>query len=366
VITYPRITLVLLIALSGLILSPTIVPVESQSQVQAKYPTSYHFYVTFHDFRDADQSTNISIHFDAQFALVSGSPGLYGMDLRDVATGGAAHRETNGRCIYEDCTAAGWFFDFSVRFRGLGAGDFYPYDKWMFNLTLNTPLLSLANKTNLDMSAGSNAYGWEIAGTPIRELGQSSWGPVVMTIVLQRAGWTVFPIRFIPILLFIVLGLLVLIPADDLSSKTTVVTAVIFFILTSILGFGPSLPPRLYGLSFAEIDFYYLLLLAAVYLAESILEKRIIPRTRKHTQKEDRRYAMHLFPVAVTAFLAYSYTGSFGHLAKVYPWSALPIIETFALPPVAVAVGTVVDELLTNGGTLRHRLAKWLEKFSLA
>lgn len=264
-------------------------------------------------------------------------------------------------------TAQRWlgFFDFSVRFRGLGAGDFYPYDKWMFNLTLDTPLLFLANKTNLDVSARSYAYGWEMSWAPISRLGQSSWGPVVITIVLQRAGWTVLPIRFIPILLYFVLGLIALIPADDLSSKRTVVTAVIFFILTSILSLGPNLPPRLYGLSFAEIAFYYLLVLAAEYLTESILEKRIIPRTRKHVQKEERLYAMHLFPVAVTFFLAYLYTGSFGLLAKVYPWSTLPFFETFVLPPVAVLLGTVLDELLANGGLLFHRLAKWFEAFSL-
>jgi hypothetical protein len=278
--------------------------------------------------------------------MVSGTPGLYGLVVRDTATGGSAQRETNGECIYQDCTAAGWFFDFSVRFRGLGAGDFYPYDRWMFNLTLDTPLLFLANKTNLDMSARSSAYGWEIEGAPTMRLAQSNL--VVITMILQRAGWTVFPIRSIPILLFFVLGLVALIPSDDLSSKTTVVTAVIFFILTSILSFGPSLPPRSYGLSFAEIVYYYLLLLAAVCLAESILEKRIIPRTRRRGERSDRLFAMQMFIVATAFLLVYLYTASFAHLAAIYPWSWLPPLETFILPLAAITCGTLLDTLLAR------------------
>lgn len=316
-----------------------------EAQGETNNPTSYQIAVTFLDFRDSDQSANISIYLSAQFPMVSGPPGRYGLDITDRDTGSYAHEETNGTCANQACSAANWYFNFFVRFRGRGAGDFYPYDSWMFNITLETPLMFSAKNTNTEIHVASYAYGWEIKGTPATRLVEGPWGSDVITVVLQRAGWTVFPIRFVPIVLFLILGLTALIPAKDLSSKTTVITAVIFFILAFVLNLGPILPRRFYGLSFAEFVFYYLLLLASAYLGESILENRIFAQKRGG-KSETGLVIMQVFMVLLAFGLIFSYTSSFGSLTSTYWWSGPDIFETRYYPVAAVAAGTLLNVLL--------------------
>lgn len=343
--------------------------VRGPEQTTNHYPTHYQMFVNVLDFRESDFSANLSVSFNAQFE-VHGNPGGFGADLQDRDTGGYAQAESNAHCIYKDCSVAFWDFSFSVRFLGLGAADFYPYDAWMFNLTLTTPLLFEANATNTDIGARSYLPGWEFKQTPTsRVVGSHGLlqGQIVVTMILQRAGWTVQPIRLVPIVLFFVLGLTAMIPSDDLSSKITVATAVIIFVAASVFTLGTSLPARSYGPSFAETVFFYLILLAAVYLAESIAEKRLDlaisnwNKKKLHTDIYDPQQQfirlrdalrgvvpviMQIATLALAVNWILAYTSSYANLTSIYWWSAVDAVETRYLPILAVAIGTSLNAVL--------------------
>jgi hypothetical protein len=147
----------------------------------------------------------------------------------------------------------------------------------------------------------------------------------------------------VPLVLFLILGLTALIPPDDLSSKTTVVTAVIFFIAASVLSLGPTLPPRVYGPSFAETTLYYLLFIAATFLGEAILENRFFGGKKGKAKHPTSYFVMQVAMVTLAVGLIIFYTSYFGSLAATFWWSALDPISTLILPVVAVASGATMN-----------------------
>jgi len=308
------------------------------------YKTAYSVFLGVVDFREADHSANVSITLTAQLPMISGPPGGFSL-LVQAPGGGQGFAEANSSCIDVACTEGFWNFHLYARFTASGVTDFYPYDAWKLNITLTSLVLNEANTTNTDIGARSYVPGWGLIAGPATHIVNTGWGVITVPMTLQRASWSTTPIRYVPIFLFLVLGLTALIPADDLASKTTVVTSVIFFIAASIFSLGPSLPPRFYGPSFAETVFFYLLMLAAVYLGESILENRAIGQVKKAGKIHVLiQFALQVTVLGLAINWILTYTGSFISLASsAYPWSAPDLLETRYLPIVSVALGTLMN-----------------------
>ena len=339
---FPTSTILVLVLLPVILSCQGVSSVKAQTDTNPQYPSRFGYELDFLDFRESDHSANISVFFESHTAFHSaGPPEKLGLDLRERDTNDYSHQERNGSCDSQSCSVASWYFDFSVRFRSLGVSDLYPYDSYMFNITLEMPLLSLANKTNTEMLVRCYAYGWELKFLPITRVVTGYIGFLVVTAVLQRDSWTTAPVNLVPVFLFLILGMTVFIPSKDLSSKVTVCTAVLFFIAASIFTLGPNLPPRVYGLSFAETTLYYLLLISSAFLVESILENRAVARL------SSQRYVTlcFLFQIGVV-FLAISwinvYTNSFETLASNYWWASLDLFEMIEAkygPMILVALG---------------------------
>jgi hypothetical protein len=124
--------------------------------------TYYYFIVSVIDFRESDHSANLSIGFAAHFPIRNGPPGVFGLNLVNYHSGreDSANEETNGTCANVACTDAYWNFNFFLRFHGFGLTDMYPYDSWMFNLTLTTPLLFAANVNNTEIDPPKIEHSW--------------------------------------------------------------------------------------------------------------------------------------------------------------------------------------------------------------
>jgi hypothetical protein len=372
-------TVALCLAILGFTLFSFIVavaPVSAQSQTpnEARYDVQLNFI----DFREFDHSANISIYLNAYFPnRVAGPTGVFGLDVSNFCGSlGSAHKDVNGTCLNAACTAGSWTYNFFARFYGSGAIDFFPYDAWMFNITLDSPVLSIAD--NMNTQAYVSGYGlnswvitsWSHSGVNVRE----GWGTITLQVVLGRASWATEPIRYVPLVLFLILGLSTVIPHEDLGSKATICSAVIIFIAASMFSLGSNLPPRLYGLSFVEATYLYLLLVSVVFLLEFIFENRIgagianlSKRYNEHGSTIHARenlkiltiivcLAMQLIVVGISIYWIASYTGSFQNLAaKNYPWSMLNRAETQFLPFAAVSVGFI----LNLGMTVIARIWRW-------
>jgi hypothetical protein len=320
--------------------------------------------LNFIDFREFDHSANISIHLNAYFPnRVAGPTGVFGLDVSNFGGSlGSAHKDVNGTCLNAACTAGSWTYNFFARFYGSGAIDFFPYDAWMFNITLDSPVPSIANNTNTQAYVsgyGLNSWvitSWSSSGVNVKE----GWGSITLQVVLGRASWATEPIRYVPLVLFLILGLSTVIPHEDLGSKATICSAVIIFIAASMFSLGSNLPPRLYGLSFVEATYLYLLLVSVVFLLEFIFENRIgagiADLSKRHKElgaihTENLKIltiivclAMQLIVVGISIYWIASYTGFFQNLAaKNYPWSMPNRTETQFLPFAAVSVGLILN-----------------------
>lgn len=182
-------------------------------QASAQTHPYYEMGIGILDFRESDHTANMSIHFRADFEMKEGKPGLYGMDLENRWTrmmGDYVHQEKNGTLV--DDGIGSWVFDFSIRAHAFGASEFYPYDSWMFNLTLSTPLLHEANSTNFSGFVNPRGLpGWNIEGAETFRLTHFNYDDsATVTVVLRRAGWQIAPMLVIPPILLLMLGMTLL------------------------------------------------------------------------------------------------------------------------------------------------------------
>jgi hypothetical protein len=302
--------------------------------------------ITILDFRESDQTANMSIHFDAEFEMKAGEPGLYGMDLEnrwDGIFGDYIHQEKNGTLL--DHTIGSWVFNFYVRAHAFGRTEFYPYDSWMFNLTLSTPLLFAANKTNFHgvVNPLPGIPGWNVDTGPFAGAESFRLTHVLyehgttVTIVLRRAGWQIFPEQLISFVLLLVLGVSLLIPSEDLSSKLTAHTSVIFFIAALLFTLAGLLSPRRFGFSFVEISFYYLFSLASLYLMFAVIEDVCTSKNGiLYIRRERYRCALQIpgrvCILALVWVVPYWYVLSYQRAASSYWWINFPLSDTVLIP----------------------------------
>ncbi|MGA2784539.1 MAG: hypothetical protein ABSF09_07575 [Candidatus Bathyarchaeia archaeon] len=281
--------------------------------------------------------------------------------LRD----GPVHVETNAS--FNNYTkVATWQFSFYAIFHAFGASEFYPYDSWLLNLTTSSPILSMAKLNNISGDLlSSDAPGWD---TTLGSCSQTSGNLVSgglsycfhldrdslnVSILLRRAAFQTLPIRYMPIVMFLILGASVLIPQDDLASKTTVYTSLIFFVGALLLNISSSLPPRSFAFSFAEAALYNILFLAAAFLVESIFEK-ILPVTDFYVDNRFNRFRhFYLIPLmrvallAITFLTVYSYTNGYQGITRYYSWVDMSFFETFFLPVSASSLWIIIGVILS-------------------
>lgn len=336
-----------------MILSIAVLLFVSQSQVP---PASAHAYPSYEmgigilDFRESDHTANMSIHFLADFEMKEGKPGLYGMDLENRwnrITGDYVHQEKNG--TLEDGGIGRWVFDFSIRAHAYGASEFYPYDSWMFNLTLSTPLLHEANSTNFSgfVNPSRGIPGWNFEGAETFRLTHFSYDDsATVTIVLRRAGWQTVHVQVIPLILLLMLGMTVLIPSKDLSTKATVYTSVIFFVAALLFNLKDFVSPLRSGLSFAETSFYCLFIFASMFLVFAVIEN-------VYTVKEGMLYLpsargrialqilMRLLILTFVWYILYSFVSSYQNMASPYWWVSFPMFDTLFVPALSVGLGVL-------------------------
>jgi hypothetical protein len=266
-------------------------------------------------------------------------------------------------------------FNFNVRAHAFGRTEFYPYDSWMFNLTLSTPVLNDVNSTNL--YAALNPLGF--SGWTLREVsfgganvfrivrgGYPKWNSVVVTFVLDRASWQTTWVRSIPLILLLILGVSVVIPPVDLPSKATVYTSVIIFIGALLFNVASSISPIRFALSFAEVVFYYLFIAASLYLMSAVIENALFSREsvlNLGTGKRGRMYTsvlrllLYVFLLGFVCVVPFLYTVSYQELAASYWWVVLPLWETWLVPALCASSGIVVNLIGAALEFRRNRVA---------
>jgi hypothetical protein len=341
----------------------------TQAQIPKPLALGYpHFdmIVTILDFRDSDHTANMSIIFQAEFEMKNEQPVPYGMEFGntwDKAMPDYVHYDINGTSI--DSRIGRWKTEFSVRAHAFGASELYPYDSWMFNLTLSTPLLHYANETNFYGSVQPPARpGWDIqtvssghAG-PFRLTHINYGDGATVTIVLKRADWQTMPVRLIPMILLLILGVTVLIPPEDLSSKATVCTSVMFFVAALLFNLKDLISPLRFGLSYVEALLYYLILSASFFLLLAIGENlttkegSMLYRRSKKGQ-ESVQLIMRVITMAVVLTSLSVFVTSYEMTASRYWWICLPLVETRLAPVLAATSG-----ILLTVGVLPYKWKK--------
>lgn len=357
--TSPTILLVLLVAFLLALWQPQ-VPTAS-----AQILPYYEMGIGILDFRESDHTANMSIHFLADFETKEGKPGLYGMDLENKwnrITGNYVHQEKNGTLV--DDGIERWVFDFSIRAHAFGASEFYPYDSWMFNLTLSTPLLHEASNTNFSgfVSPSHGIPGWNFEGAETFRLTHSNYDDsATVTIVLRRAGWQTAHVQLIPPILLLMLGMTVLIPSKDLSTKATVYTSVIFFVAALLFNLKDFVSPLRSGLSFAETSFYCLFVFASMFLGFAVIENVCtVKEGMLYLPSAKGRIALQiLVRLSLLTFVwcvLYSFVSSYQIMASPYWWVSFPMTDTLFVPALSVGLGILVSiaALLYSVYAARH------------
>jgi hypothetical protein len=342
------VTIVLLLSAIGIL-------TVSQPQIPKPLALGYpHFDIVVNilDFRDSDHTANMSIIFQADFEMKNEEPVPYGMEFEntwDKVMPDYVQHDINGTSV--DSRIGRWETEFSVRAHAFGASELYPYDSWMFNLTLSTPLLHYANETNFYGNVQPSARpGWDIqtvsfgnAG-PFRLTHTNYDDSATVTIVLKRADWQTMPVRLIPMILLLILGVTVLIPPEDLSSKATVCTSVMFFVAALLFNLKDLISPLRFGLSYVEALLYYLILSASFFLLLAIGENLTtkegsILYRRSKRGKEVVQLIMRLTTMAVVLTSLSVFVTSYEMTASRYSWIYLPVVETRLAPVLAATSG---------------------------
>ena len=248
---------------------------------------------------------------------------------------------STGEYLDQNRTWARWTWNNASVFHSLGSTDFYPYDSWLFSITLSSPFLygNGLNSTNTYFDFRSYLTDWNYVcpnGCFVY-----SYQTITTTFVLTRnpAGLLV-PAAYVPWILWFLLGITVLIPPDDLANKTTVCVSIIFF-LGGLL-FARVLSFQSTGSSYVENTLYLILLLTSIYVLEAIFE-RIMSGREQSTTRSVARIGVELFLIVATIqILEMQYT-HFSTLLKTYWWVTFPVIPTLYIPAVVVAWATVVN-----------------------
>jgi hypothetical protein len=105
---------------------------------------------------ESNHTLMASVHFEAEvFARGGAELGGVGLTISDQPEEVFHSSNTyvsNGTYLDQEKAIARWTYNIVVNFQGLGSSDFYPYDSWLFSVTVSSPFLSL-NETN-----SSNTY----------------------------------------------------------------------------------------------------------------------------------------------------------------------------------------------------------------
>jgi len=136
------------------------------------------------------------------------------------------------------------------------------------------------------------------------------------------------------------MGVSVLIPPDDLASKTTVYTSIIFFLggllFTRVLSFQSS------GVSYVENTLYYILFLTSLYLSAAVFE-RLLSSREQSVARTALRAVIEIIYAAVAIELLSRQYATFTSLLKTFWWVNFPIFQTLYIPAILVSWGTAVN-----------------------
>jgi hypothetical protein len=336
---------------------PQSLPRETQSKAPA---ANYELVLNLFSFNQSDDSVGTSVWFSATLGPgtlsynASRPPGVFGLNVENLwnyTQYDYFHQDRNG--TYQDArnTTAGWQFNFTKRFHGFGAIEFYPYDSWMFNITFDSPILYYANTTNLGVYVQPYLPGWNIyafcsSGVPYPcpRLVSGNWGNshVTLTFVIGRAAWQISATRSLPIILFLILGMSLIVDPSDLNTKVSIYAPIIIFIATYLFSLSSSLPVRTFAPSFAENVLYNLLLISSVFLAESIAEK-LVAENERTPAGEAWRVVFQVLLFTALALIIANYVDSYDALLRTYFWVQIPALETLNLPLAVVLAPIIVN-----------------------
>jgi hypothetical protein len=172
-----------------------------------------------------------------------------------------------------------------------------------------------------------------------------------ITFILSRVpAGTLVPAAYVPWILWFLLGVTVLIPPDDLASKATIYTSIIF-LLAGLL-FAKVLSFQSTGASYVENTLYYILFLTAIYVFEAIFERLLCTRKPSIKWSVVRLTVELCIVIGTVEALSIQYT-SFSSLLTFYWWVAFPISQTLYIPAILVCWATVA-----NAGVIIYRILK--------
>jgi hypothetical protein len=300
----------------------------------------------------------VLVHFEVIVSASGGAQlGAVGLTIYDEPENVFHSSNTymsNGTYLNKDKTIASWTYNIAAKLEGLGSNDFYPYDSWLFSVTLSSPFLSSdeINSTNTYMKFQNFLTDWG-HDCPYGCFVPSYQNSMVTTFVLSRPpGGAFVPAAYVPWILWFILGIAVLIPPDDLATKSTLYTSIIFFLggllFTRVLSFQSS------GSSYVENSLYYVLFLTSIYLLEAIFEKLLGSRGQT-PRKNILRIVLELgFIIGAFELLSRQYV-TFSELLMTYWWVTFPIIQTLYIPVFLLSWATVVNVCLILVGMMRLR-----------
>jgi len=167
-------------------------------------------------------------------------------------------------------------FDYEGRteegFELFGFGDFYPYDRYLLNLTFQIPgSFDTANKSNIFVLCSCSLpsidtwFDYDVVGTDKNVSIQTS-------MIFGRKEWATSIYQCMICLSFILLGTSLLIPYTKLSSRLTVYLALFAFTFALFDSLKSSMPPREFGISIMEGYIYLLVLETIAFAIVSIME----------------------------------------------------------------------------------------------
>jgi hypothetical protein len=258
---------------------------------------------------------------------------------------------STGQYLDQNKTMARWTWTNASTFHGVGSNDFYPYDAWLFTITVFSPFLygDGLNSTNTYLDLRNYLTGWNY-NCP-QGCFSYSYHSMVITFVLSRfPGGSLVPAAYVPWILWFLLGVTVLIPPDDLASKATIYTSIIFF-LAGLL-FARVLSFQSTGESYVENTLYYILFLTSIYVFEAIFERLLCLRKRSIKWSAIRITVELCITIITAETLSVQYT-SFSSLVRSYWWVTFPVNQTLYIPAILVSWATVV-----NVSVIAYRMLK--------
>jgi len=234
-------------------------------------------HIRVEDFRESDHSANISIYFNLR--LDNGISGMYSLDIQNshnnILSDLPVYLQQNSTYpIASNHSITDWLFSNTTRIHAFGAVEFYPYDSWLFNLTIYTPLFPPSRlAAEFDTAP---LPGWIAQCLPsTSSCFTISANTVVVSFVVNRADWQSLPVRALPLVLLFVLSVSMIEMPRAVTDKVTIITSVIVFVALFLFNLSGNLPPRTFASTYAESLLFDILLIASVLLVEAIIEARV-------------------------------------------------------------------------------------------